>query len=372
MDDNLDDLNRQMIELNSEYNIISQQNQRQQPQPQKTQGRKIPENINKDYLQKINEVNFQCVNGDISKMENIIGTQQIKKSFKSDSNRMEMNDKINQITSFNPLPPDNNDYFKTNSVHSRIDQKNINKNQIINNYSREENNKRLNDYQTNDYKYVSGGIGNDTTMLDNMYFGTGNNILEKRGDYRQNMNNKIDNFIFDNPVPQNTILQQKMHTIANNIHCKDNRMVIQDSNKDFYRQTANARMAEYSPLSRSANCPISMASMSVNDFYNNSLNNTMPQNIEEDARDILNTRLNNYAPLASTINLQQQYNSQQQYNPQQQYNSQPHRTSSHLDNIFNATKYNGIPAIQQKQWTDVNKKMHNPIFSDFPVNSNKF
>jgi len=367
MDYNLDDLNRQMMELNSEYNIILQQNQKQQLQPQKIQGRKIPENINIDYSKKINEVNFQHVNGDINKMENIIGTQQIKKSFKSDENRSEMNDKINRLISFNPLPPEDNNGLRHNLVHSRIDQKNINKNQIINNYSREENNKRLNDYQTNDYKHISGIMGNDTTTMNNIYFGNGNNILERKGDYRQNMNNKIDNFIFDNPVPQNPILQQKMNTIANNnLSGKDNRMIIQDSNKDFYRQAANARMAEYSPLSRSANCPISMASMSVNDFYSNSLNNTISENIEEDARDVLNSRLNNYAPLATTINLQQ-------YN-QPQYNSQTHHTSSPLDNIFNATKYNGIgiPTIQQKQWNDVNQKMHNPVFSDFPVNSNKF
>jgi hypothetical protein len=321
------------------------------------------------------------VNGDINKMENIIGTQQIKKSFKSDENRSEMNDKINRLISFNPLPPEDNNGLRSfnplplednnglrhNLVHSRIDQKNINKNQIINNYSREENNKRLNDYQANDYKHISGIMGNDTTTMNNIYFGNGNNILERKGDYRQNMNNKIDNFIFDNPVPQNPILQQKMNTIANNnLSGKDNRMVIQDSNKDFYRQAANARMAEYSPLSRSANCPISMASMSVNDFYSNSLNNTIPENIEEDARDVLNSRLNNYAPLATTINLQQ--------HNQPQYNSQTHHKSSPLDNIFNATKYNGIgiPTIQQKQWNDVNQKMHNPVFSDFPVNSNKF
>ena len=54
-----------------------------------------------------------------------------------------------------------------------------------------------------------------------------------------------------------------------NQNSRDTRMIIQDSNKDFYRQEANNRMMQYSPLSRASHCPTSIANLSVNDFYNN-------------------------------------------------------------------------------------------------------
>jgi hypothetical protein len=104
-------------------------------------------------------------------------------------------------------------------------------------------------------------------------------------------------------------------------------MVIQDSSKDYYRQEANSRMAQYSPLSRASNIPINIANMSVNDFYSN-MSQSSPQsqtqsqtqmqtqnfmNAEEDAKAVLNARLSSYAPLAKTTQYQFQQQQQQIY-----------------------------------------------------------
>ena len=53
-------------------------------------------------------------------------------------------------------------------------------------------------------------------------------------------------------------------------------MVIQDSSKDYYRQTSNNRISQYSLLARSSNIPIALANMSVNDFYANMHGNPTP------------------------------------------------------------------------------------------------
>ena len=188
-------------------------------------------------------------------------------------------------------------------------------------------------------------------------------ITDKKTDYRQNMNSKIDGFIFDNPIATgfNPILQNTIqNTIQNNIqnlknnnnnnnnnqgsNHKDSRMVIQDSSKDYYRQSANERMAHHSPMSRASNIPIEMASMSVNDFYSNmgsgngngsssgvdnnvfnngfgnGTNNILSNDNEsyKNTKDIMNNRMNEYTPLAKTIQLQRPSQQNQQHQQQQQ------------------------------------------------------
>jgi len=186
-------------------------------------------------------------------------------------------------------------------------------------------------------------------------------IDEKKMDFRQNMNSKIDNMIFDNPnaVYSNPILNQP------NINgpTKDTRMVIQESSKDYYRQSANDRMTQYSPLSRASNMPINMASMSVNDFYSNMYNDfKINQSIQQtnsqmpyvpiqntNTKDTLNNRLNEYSPLAKNI----QYNVQKQNTVQ---NSIQNQQQQYQKPIWNPT--------------DINGKLKNVVYNELPVISN--
>jgi hypothetical protein len=130
---------------------------------------------------------------------------------------------------------------------------------------------------------------------------------EKRIDYRQNMNSAVGNFIFDNPNAARYNPQQVAYNP--NGYARDTRMVIQDSSKDIYRQEANSRMAQYSPLARASHVPINIANMSVNDFYANmnasdAHNSQHYQTAEEDARAVLNARLGAYSPLAKVAPLE--------------------------------------------------------------------
>jgi hypothetical protein len=136
-------------------------------------------------------------------------------------------------------------------------------------------------------------------------------VDEKRIDYRQNMNTKVGGFIFDNPNASN------FNPVINQFQPnRDTRMVIQDSSKDYYRQEANSRMSQYSPLSRASNVPITIANMSVNDFYSSMPNSSQIKenfmNAEEDAKAVLNSRLSSYAPLAKTTQYQPQQSTPQQ------------------------------------------------------------
>jgi hypothetical protein len=192
-------------------------------------------------------------------------------------------------------------------------------------------------------------------------------VEEKKMDYRQNMNSKMDNFIFDNPnaIEPNPILQQARNNQNQYGQTKDTRMVIQDSNKDFYRQSANDRMSQYSPLSRASNMPIAMANMSVNDFYSN-LNNGQPtQPSELSNKDTMNSRIGNYSPLAKTI----QYQTQTQTQPQTQTQSQTQ--PQYQQSSQTQPQYQQAPQQPQK-WnpTDVNPKLQNVVFKNLPVNSN--
>lgn len=133
-------------------------------------------------------------------------------------------------------------------------------------------------------------------------------IENKRIDYRQNMNSKVGNFIFDNP---NAVRYNPEQVAYNpngcNGYARDTRMVIQDSSKDMYRQEANSRMSQYSPLARASNLPINIANMSVNDFYSSMGSGNAVgqyQTAEEDARAVLNSRMGAYVPLAKVTPLE--------------------------------------------------------------------
>jgi len=246
-------------------------------------------------------------------------------------------------------------------------------------------------------------------------------ITDKKADYRQNMNSKIDGFIFDNPIATgfNPILQNTIqNTIQNNIqnlknnnnnnnnqysntNHKDSRMVIQDSSKDYYRQSANERMSHHSPMSRASNIPIEMASMSVNDFYSNmtsgngsssgvdnnvfnngfgnGTNNILSNDYEssKNTKDIMNNRMNEYTPLAKTIQIQQPA---QQNN---QINNQSNQSNQQTQNFHNTTSLKPVPQLQRPQganpigWGDgntgvngINGKLRNVVFNDLPIISN--
>uniref|UniRef100_A0A6C0EYP3 Uncharacterized protein n=1 Tax=viral metagenome TaxID=1070528 RepID=A0A6C0EYP3_9ZZZZ len=218
-----------------------------------------------------------------------------------------------------------------------------------------------------------------------------NKIEEKKIDYRQNMNSKLGDFRFDNPnsIEPNPILLQAQANQNIYGQTKDTRMVIQDSNKDYYRQSSNDRMTQYSPLSRASNIPISIANMSVNDFYANMNQgsggpNTYQQQqqqnqqsqqqyrnqsqVEPSLKDSMNSRMGDYAPLAKTI--QYQMNNGQGSPALNSVPQLQQRPTQQTQQTHKTQQTSVQPKLPQWNPTDVNGKLKNVVFKDLPVISN--
>lgn len=348
----LEELNRQMSFFQDDY----RQNQQQPPK-----------------YQDINTINFP------QPLDSPMSATQIKRPTKtSDTNRSEINEKMAQMRINQPMMsvPNQFNIVPNNNQTTRNNSRYQDSNNQINGINT--NNNPLSSYFQQNYSTLNGRAPSNmqqAQMPDNMYsrndgFNTheggqsfvnpsnlpvyspppnqtinqqqpGNGyhpIEEKRIDYRQNMNSKVGNFIFDNPNaarydPNIVAGNPNYNNNSSSFNTRDTRMVIQDSSKDFYRQEANSRMSQYSPLTRASNVPINIANMSVNDFYSNMNPNPMNpnqssssyQNAEEDAKAVLSARMSSYSPLAKASPLQthptQQTQSPMQY-PPAQYNQQ--------------------------------------------------
>jgi len=316
-------------------------------------------------------------------------------TLQSTQSRMTEIEPSNQINNFASYYNNNFDTLQTNKSLNTPSQ-NVNKNNKNTHQqfqSNQQNQSNQSNQLYNNQNSHSGGMSmlnvrnmysmNNTLQnedMSNKINDTGyHRIDEKKTDYRQNMNSKLDNMIFDNPgaLPINPILQN------NNSVQKDTRMVIQDSNKDYYRQSSNDRMSQYSPLSRSSNIPINMANMSVNDFYSNmySGNSGIDKNLinEEhnkiNSKEMLNNRINNFAPLAKTI--QYKTNETNETN-----RSNDNKKTEQRQALQSKTPQTQTPQTQtlqyhaqkqvSKQWdpSDVNGKLQNVYHNSLPIFSN--
>ena len=386
---NLDELNKQLFSLQNEFQYQSNNTN------------------NANNANNANSVNFQ-------EMKSPIETTQIKRPTKSGEHRNDINDKMNSMNTFQYLsnditqnPPNTMPEFTRNysTAQQPMQQQPMQQqpmqqqpmqqqpNQFASYYTHNfdtlQNNKMNQINQMNQMPFLDENILLDNTNnkntfsthsgglplinprnmysmgnyeeLPNKYNNTGGykKVEEKKMDYRQNMNSKLDNFIFDNPnaIEPNPILQQAQNNQYG--QNKDTRMVIQDSNKDYYRQSANDRMSQYSPLSRASNMPISMASMSVNDFYSNLHSGQPIPDKEPNNKDTMNTRIGNYSPLAKTIQYQTQQQIQQQMQQQQMQQpqmQQPQQPQNKWNNKWNPT--------------DINPNLKNVVYKDLPISSN--
>jgi hypothetical protein len=268
----LEELNKQMLTFQKDF----QENQVQSPlQRQPTQ-----------YNQNMTVINFP------RPLDKPIETVQIKRPLKSEGNfRNDINDKLNQINMNQPTITPNN-----------ITPNNITPNNITPNNNQYQNTRNVSNYINTSNYY--GQQYPMTSLMDDNYNGY-RRVDEKRIDYRQNMNTKVGGFIFDNPnaTAFNPILNyQQSANLAGTP--RDSRMIIQDSNKDYYRQEANSRLSQYSPLSRASNVPINIANMSVNDFYAGM--DMDRANMGKGAKALISSRMNEYSPLAKTMQLPMQ------------------------------------------------------------------
>jgi hypothetical protein len=364
----LNELNKQMIFFQNDYNISPQCN--------------------------INDVNFPSqIKQSISNELNI--TTQIKRPTRSGEHRDEINAKMSQMNlsmprsdlntqpNMNIMVNSRNNSVYSNGNNLQEEGNNLSKKSVLNSSET-----KLASYYNNNFDTLQNGnnVMHSTTRNNNLLSIQNDNcynpIEEKKMDYRQSMNNKIDNFIFNNPCESNYVnpilLASRNNSINNNCIHRDSRMVIQDSNKDFYRQEANNRLSQYSPLSRASNIPIDIANLSVNDFYSNQSNqpNISQQLQYNDQKALINSRMSQYAPLAKTV----QYQTQNQTNDKNQLHYKQSQSELQLTNNYETMVKTHQQQLQNtyekpKPWNslDINSNLSMkqlPVYDQLPVISN--
>ena len=341
------DINEKMNMLNSSYYEPDTYNSQSPDMLNKTTNFQTTRN-NSNYINNIN--NLQSTQSREPQVEATNQTNNFANYYSHNFDTLQLNNRTQrQYSNFNNLSNDGEFDVNEPLVEKQYKQTIQNKQHDINSHSG-----GLNMLNVHNLYSINNNNNNNTQepIIINKINDTGyHKIEEKKTDYRQNINNKLDGMIFDNPSVLssiNPLLQNSSYNNSQN-NQRDTRMVIQDSNKDYYRQSSNDRMSQYSPLSRAANIPIHMANMSVNDFYSN----TDKKIINEEhnkltSKEMLNNRMNNYAPLAKTI--QYQTNQTNQTNQANQIHQQ----------------------MKPKQWnpSDVNGKLQNVVYNNLPIISN--
>lgn len=236
--------------------------------------------------------------------------------------------------------------FSENETDRRIEEEQIHRNEI---------NERINSMRNFKEQYIhtnNQSVNPNISNINNSYYqnSNSNNIYKKENidkqdtkfkqDLRQNMNNKMDNFIFDNPgshLPPLVNINEE-HRLGDFNFGLDYKPIVQERSKLAYKEETNSRLTEYSPLSRSIYMPGKPTELSH--LSNKSLTNS--------PRDIMNERLSQIPSLSCNVTLKK---------PNQ-------------DN-----KNSNISADQEKKYfinpmpnfNDVNQKNENVVFTNLPV-----
>jgi hypothetical protein len=255
--------------------------------------------LQKDYtqFQHNTDINFQDPS-------NLIKTDQIKRATRSGDHRLEFNDRLTNLNMQSIYPQEAPNFMIQPPLQSRHDNQSYTNN-FANNFEAKHPFKQqqaISDY----HLQFQTQLQNDSQKINpnlNKYneFGYDKPQITKNNvDYRQNMNNKLDHFIFDSAGHNIQPLIQP--NICNNFI--DHRVQLQDSSRSLYRDQANERMTMYSPLSRAANIPISLFGSQDSNINQTNITTT---------KDILSERMSNYTPLSSTIPFNTKTNNKDEY-----------------------------------------------------------
>ena len=236
----------------------------------------------------------------------------------------------------------------TNTPNNNTNQQTESRNQI---------NNKLNEYLNSKEKYIHNEHQNNNNNLTNnnnnnnnnnniKYNGyqqslTDNNMFKK--DLRNNMNNRLDSFLFENPgekLPALTDIQED-NNLNNYNFGLSYRPITQERSKNLYKQETNERLNDYSPLSRSTYFPTSDLSNNTNNFSNHN---------KKSPRDIMNERLSNITPLSSFISLKN-----------------PSKDNKNIASTHNEEKKNIHESKPSYNYNDVNLNCNNVVFQDYPV-----
>lgn len=225
---------------------------------------------------------------------------------------------------------------KYNSYHNSKDKFINDNNNMIN-----QNINSISSRQSN-FNYVNN-VSNNSNLADKQ---TVNKKPEFQKDIRENINNKMDSRLFDNPILYNN--NQVNNQVNNQLNNQVNNHTfetfinqtpkVQSRSKQLYKQEANERLNEYSPLSRSAYIPVNYSTNQTNKYKN-----TMSP------RDIMNQRINQMPLLSCNIPLKKPNSD----------NKNITSTTNHESKILNE--------LSKINYNDVNKGCNNVVNTNLPV-----
>jgi hypothetical protein len=298
----------------------------------------------------------------------------------------ELNKQLNQI---------NNDYklFQQQFNNGNIQSQDKNQNQSNNQKSfniqnmnqkngkdyeaRNDINERMNNFHSFDNDFVlrnqyQGDTlnANQNTQLNSYQTFNTNNDNKTTEDLRENMNNRMDNFIFDNPGNK---LPSLVEIHENNLQKQENigfnyKPMVQNRSKSLYKNEANSRLENYSPLARSSYFPVKKNIDLQSNFYQKPVNKLSK-------KDQMNDRLTNLPTLSKTITMGNKGGQSNASYDNRNLNTTIDQESRDLKMVEKSRQTNnnlrmGLSKPNMPNFNDINQGCSNVVFNEYPMFSN--
>jgi hypothetical protein len=298
----------------------------------------------------------------------------------------ELNKQLNQI---------NNDYklFQQQFNNGNIQSQDKNQNQSNNQKSfniqnmnqkngkdyeaRNDINERMNNFHRFDNDFVlrnqyQGDTlnANQNTQLNSYQTFNTNNDNKTTEDLRENMNNRMDNFIFDNPGNK---LPSLVEIHENNLQKQENigfnyKPMVQNRSKSLYKNEANSRLENYSPLARSSYFPVKKNIDIQSNFYQKPVNKLSK-------KDQMNDRLTNLPTLSKTITMGNKGGQSNASYDNRNLNTTIDQESRDLKMVEKSRQTNNNPRMglskpNMPNFNDINQGCSNVVFNEYPMFSN--
>ena len=210
---------------------------------------------------------------------------------------------------------------------------------------------------------------NQNTQI-NSYQTVNNNDNKTTEDLRENMNNRMDNFIFDNPGNK---LPSLVEIHENNLQKQENigfnyKPIVQNRSKSLYKNEANSRLENYSPLARSSYFPVKKNIDIQSNFYQKPVNKLSK-------KDQMNDRLTNLPTLSKTITMGNKGGQSNASYDNRNMNTTIDQESRDLKMVEKSRQTNinprmGLAKPNMPNFNDINQGCNNVVFNEYPMFSN--
>ena len=277
---------------------------------------------------------------------------------KMQSSRSNNNNNNNSFNIQNMSQKNGKDYEARNDINQRM-----------NNFHRFDNDFML----RNQYHGESISDTNQNSQSNN--YSTVNNPSncdkqETTEDLRENMNNRMDNFIFDNPGNK---LPSLVEIHENNLMKQENigfnyKPIVQNSSKSLYKNEANSRLENYSPLARSSYFPVKKNINIQSQFYQKA-NNKLSK------KDQMNDRLSNIPSLSKTITMGNKSDKSNASYDNRNMNTTVNQETKNLQMLEKSRQQEinprmGLTKPNMPNFNDINQGCSNVVFNEYPMFSN--